>query len=962
MTNNLVGVLMRFRQDKVALVADVEGMFHQVKVAPQDQDAFRFLWWSGSLDELPDEYAMTVHIFGATDSPCCSNYCLRKTALDHQEEYQPLVVNTVLRNFYVDDLLTALRNEDIAVSVARDLISLLDKGGFRLTKFISNSRAVLESIPIQERAIPSLDLDLDELPVERALGVKWSIEEDCLGFKVKDCDKPDTMRGVLSYLSSFYDPLGFAAPVILSAKQVLQECWKKKWTWDKPLEGRLLERWKEWKELLPLMAQVQIPRCYFGHNIHYLQGEVQLHHFCDASEVGYGSVSYLRVLYPDDTIMCSFVLGKSRNVPIRAPTIPRLELQSAVLAVRMDRFIQRELDIPITKTTFWTDSMITLFCIYNQVKRFQTYVANRLNEIREATEREQWRHCPGKLNPADDCSRGLEPNKFVEYERWLRGPEFLSKPEENWPPRQIARVPDEELEIKKDKPILTTDVKVTPPQPMERIVNSYFSWINLQRAVAWIVKFANWLKSGRKSTPSKYLCMKELNQAKTLIAITVQRQTFANEIKDLKPKGNSEDKLRVSPRSSIVKLRPMICKEDGLLRVSGRISEAPITYDAKHQIILPHDHLVTHLIIRHIHELLGHCGQEHLLASLREEFWVVKARSAIKKVLGKCLACKRQHADRMTQEMADLPKIRVTPYEPPFSFTGIDYFGPLQVKRGRGTAKRYGCIFVCMTTRAVHLELAQSLETDAFIMVLRRFLNTRGNVKELRSDNGTNFVGAERELREAIKQWNQSQINKELQQRSCDWVFHPPGASHMSGVWERLIRCIKRSLKAILGERLVDEEVLRTVLSEAQGIANSRPLCPNSDDVRDMEALTPNHLLLQRTVTTLPSGSFDDTDLLSRKKWKQTQILACHFWKRWMREYLPTLQERQKWNTPRRDLAPNDMVLVADGNVSRGQWPLGRVQRVFPGNDGRVRTAEIKTKDTTLLRPIRKLCLLEELE
>ena len=150
-----------------------------------------------------------------------------------------------------------------------------------------------------------------------------------------------------------------------------------------------------------------------------------------------------------------------------------------------------------------------------------------------------------------------------------------------------------------------------------------------------------------------------------------------------------------------------------------------------------------------------------------------------------------------------------------------------------------------MATRAVHLELAQSLETDAFIMVLRRFLNTRGKVKELRSDNGTNFVGAEREVRESIKQWNQRQISKELQQRDCNWVFHPPGASHMSGVWERLIKGIKKSLKAILGERLVDEEVTRTVLAEAQGIANSRPLCPNSDDVRDMEALTPNHLLLQ---------------------------------------------------------------------------------------------------------------------
>ena len=185
-------------------------------------------------------------------------------------------------------------------------------------------------------------------------------------------------------------------------------------------------------------------------------------------------------------------------------------------------------------------------------------------------------------------------------------------------------------------------------------------------------------------------------------------------------------------------------------------------------------------------------------------------------MIGGCFACRRRYAERMTQEMAELPKIRVTPYEPPFAFTGIDYFGPIQVKRGRGTAKRYGCICVCMTTRAVHLELAQSLETDAFIMVLRRFLNTRGNVKQLRSDNGSNFIGAERELQQAIEQWNHRQIEDELRVRDCDWVFHPPDAPHMSGVWERLIRNIRNlSMKAILGERMVDEEVLRAVLSEA---------------------------------------------------------------------------------------------------------------------------------------------------
>ena len=237
----------------------------------------------------------------------------------------------------------------------------------------------------------------------------------------------------------------------------------------------------------------------------------------------------------------------------------------------------------------------------------------------------------------------------------------------------------------------------------------------------------------------------------------------------------------------------------GVLRVSGRISESPSTFDSKHQLILPQNNHVTTLIIRFYHQQLGHCGQEQLLYRLREEFWIIKERATIKRVIGKCIPCRKRYAVRMTQEMAELPKVRLTPFEPLFTNTGIDFFGPLLIKHGRGSAKSYGCIFVCRASRAIHLELAQSLETDDFIMVLRRFLNIRGNVKQLRSDNGSNFVGAERELREALEGWNQNRIERHLRQSGVDCIFHPPYASHMSGVWERLIRSVKRSLKAILG-------------------------------------------------------------------------------------------------------------------------------------------------------------------
>ena len=264
-----------------------------------------------------------------------------------------------------------------------------------------------------------------------------------------------------------------------------------------------------------------------------------------------------------------------------------------------------------------------------------------------------------------------------------------------------------------------------------------------------------------------------------------------------------------------------------------------------------------------------------------------------------------------------------------------------------------------MNSRAVHLDVAQSLETDAFILVLIRFLNRRGHVKEIRSDNGTNFVGAERNIQDAIKQLDKTKLTSELATRGCNWVFHPPGASHMSGVWERLVRTVKRSLKAIVGKDLVNEEVLYTVFTEAERIANSRPLTRNSVSVNDDEPLTPNHFLNVRSAMNLPPEIISENDRYNRKKWRQAQLLANHYWKRWLREYLPSLQERGKWNQPQRNVQVNDLVLIADDNLPRNTWPMGRIVDVFPGNDGLVRTVDVRAKNSVYRRPVAKICLLE---
>jgi len=431
--------------------------------------------------------------------------------------------------------------------------------------------------------------------------------------------------------------------------------------------------------------------------------------------------------------------------------------------------------------------------------------------------------------------------------------------------------------------------------------------------------------------------------------------------------------------ASIRQLTPQL--KEGLLRVGGQLVNAPIGDERKHPIILPYKHHVTDLIIKQCHCTLGHMGQDSVLSSLRETVWIVKGRSAGRRVLGRCMTCQWQRSACLGKQfMADLPEARLVPEKPPFNYVGVDYFGPLEVKQGRSRVKRYCCLFTCLTTNAVHIEIAHSLlDTDSMINALRRFISVRGYPGQIRSDQGSNFIQADKELKEAIEEWNQHKSNNFCRQKKIEWIFNPPSASHMVGAWERMIRSVRQILKAILKEQLVFDELLSTVMAEAVNILNSRPLTQSSDSARDEQPLTPNHLLHLRPYPDLPPGIFDKDDLSCRHAWRQTQYLANLFWLRWTREYLLNLIERKKWNMLRRNLEVGDLVLLADKSFPRGKWPLGQVVKVMPSRDGLVHTVRVKTSctvatrakrqhkgeplskesTTVLTRPVTKLCLLE---
>ena len=304
-----------------------------------------------------------------------------------------------------------------------------------------------------------------------------------------------------------------------------------------------------------------------------------------------------------------------------------------------------------------------------------------------------------------------------------------------------------------------------------------------------------------------------------------------------------------------------------------------------------------------------------------------------------------------------------TSSKPPFTNLGVDCFGPFTVRRGRTTAKRYGVLFTCLAIRAVYIEVVYSLDTESFINALRCFIARRGRPEQMRSDNGGDFVKGEKGLHEALQAWNQVQIPEYLLQHDVKWIFNPPVASHHGGVWERCIRTVRKVMKALLKQQVLDDEGLNTLMCEVESIVNGRPITKVSDNPRDLNTLTPNHLLLLQAGTAMPPGVFSKEDNYTCRRWRQVQYLNNIFWSRWTREYLPSLQQRQKWSKPQCNLAVNDIVLLLGENTPRSFWPLARVLEVYSNRkDGLVRSAKVKTKTSVLVRPVDKIVLLEAAE
>lgn len=375
----------------------------------------------------------------------------------------------------------------------------------------------------------------------------------------------------------------------------------------------------------------------------------------------------------------------------------------------------------------------------------------------------------------------------------------------------------------------------------------------------------------------------------------------------------------VKASSPIYKLNPIL--EDGLLKVDGLLSKLAMPVDLKHPTILPKDSHISNLILRHIHDQIGHSGRNCKLSKLKQRYWLPCTNSLAKKTIKHCLFCRHvQGKTGHQQKMADLPQDRISRDLSPFTHVGIDFFGPIEVKKGRARVKRYGVIFTSLVTRAVHLEVASSLDTPSCTNALQRFICRRGLVTSIRTDQGTIFVGTQRELDEALKWLNHDKTQNAKVKEKVKWTFNPPSGAHHGGVWERLICSVKNILHSVTKEQTLDDEGLLTAICEVEAFMNNRPFTSVSNDPNDLEPLTPNHLLQLKGQPVMSPGRFKTDDVYSRRRWRQVQYIAHLFWRRWISEYLPKMQEKCKWQQTQRNFSLGDLVVIVDDT-----WLMGRI-------------------------------------
>ncbi|XP_025265426.1 uncharacterized protein LOC105258069 [Camponotus floridanus] len=881
----LADVLLRWRWHRYVFLADIEKMYRQILVHPDDRDYQRILWRHRAVDDIR-EYRLRTVTYGLACAPFLVIRTLHQLADEGHRFPQGAVA--LRRDTYVDDVVTGTSTLSEATAAQRKLRSLCMAGGFPLRKWAANHLSILDGVPHEHRLTHSSHSWSHES--HTTLGLHWHPASDHFTFSqpTRHFDEL-TKRRVLSETARMFDPLGWITPKI---------------DWDTPLPSSDTLAWRNLLSQLPRLNEIKVSRWLGSDGPH---SHVELHGFADASERGYAAVVYLRSSTGRGATL-HLLTAKGKVAPVKPMSLPRLELCAAALLTNLVVHTRTLLSLSSAPVFLWSDSRVTLHWIHGHASRWKTYVVNRVSLIQERLPEARWRHVPGKDNPADCASRGVLPSDLVGHPLWWTGPSWLLEDQARWP--------------NNDGALLNAAV----PE---------------QRAVT-LSGCQGRLRVG-------------LSAPFLVIAPTAQSDSltlhFLGEITALS-KGRA-----LPPRSPLTKLSPFL-DDSGVMRVGGRLKNAILSHDERHLIIIPPESRLTHLMVDSCHRRTLHGGVQLTLGLLRQRVWIPRGRAVVKRAIHRCVTCTRWRAAAPQPLMGNLPRERVTPARP-FLRTGVDYAGPILIRaskgRGHKAFKGFIAVFVCLSIKAVHLKAVTDYTAEAFLAAFRRFVSRRGLCSDVFSDCGTNFVGADRELRELFRfLFRRPSDNSRNSFRRREMEVQPP-PQHFGGLWEAAVKSTKHHLRRVIGEATLTYEEMAILVTQVEACLNSRPLQPLTDDPDDLAALTPGHFIIGAPLVAVPEPSLTSEKDNALSRWRLLQKMRDHFWERWTREYLSTLASRPKWTKDEAGPSIGDLCLLRSEITPPTRWPLARITAL---HDGIIRVITVRTASSEFTRPLAKIIVL----
>ena len=936
--NNLLAVLLGFRNGRVAAAADLSKFHNQVHLVREDVHMQRFLWRNMQTDQPPRTLAVAVNNFGVKPANVIATSALHKSA-DHFAEKYPVASAELKSQTYVDDELVAAEDDATLREKTSQMDEICDHANMPNKGWVysgDNSSEVMIG-------------DETDSFEEKVLGMLWTPNTDTFDFRVelklRTADGEVlvtslehllevweylilTGRVLLSNVSRIFDPIGLLCAILLEAKLLMREFWcTKNAGWDVVVEQDQADRWFAFLSSLLMLKDVKFERSLWPEE--EVVGLPILIIFSDGAALAFGAAAYIRWELKSGGFWTRLIMAKCRIAPKNIDSIPRMELCGAVIGHRIKNFIIKVTNLIFAKVYQLVDSSTVLGYLQKECGTFRPYEGVRVAEIQSTSD-----FVDGKLvgfawvagsdNPSDWCTKPRSVKDVRDSKFWKNGPEFLLLNESDWPIKFTFKKDNLEGELKVPKHITCFQVQVQHDDFLNRLVHRSSSWSKAVRVLAWILRYVHCLHV-RRIGP---LDADELAQAKLMLIKFSQREILPEAQK---------------AKGRFIRLCPSI-DNDGVVRVGSRMRVVPFTLDAQLPALLPHTHRITHLIMLEAHNH-SHLRQDGTVARFRcLGFWTVRCGNVAKRIVDKCVTCRTLDNRLLQQQMGDIPDERLSDLSA-WAYCQLDLLGPFSCRgdvNPRTTKKTWGVVIEDTNSGAVYLDIVKDYSAPAVILTLRRFGSLRGWPAVISTDPGSQLESAGGQL----ETW-WSAMGASLQTfggtKNFKWKLSPADSPWRQGKAERRIAIVKRCLVLALGGARVTPIELQTVMMEIANICNERPIGvskPRADG--SYAIITPNHLLLGRSRNILP----DDTPIVEnmpmRERYRLVHEITSSFWKQWSAEVSPSLVVRQKWHEKARNLRVGDLVKICEPSRWKAKYKLGVIDEVAVSTDGNVRSATVR--------------------